>query len=176
MLVGPGSFFVVACRVPSGEVIGALLLCCREYAAFVGLLGSFLCLLAGDGWRSDLVGRAVWGGCFGMCVVGIAVCAWGLGGLARSAMRGCFSFLRKVGAVLASGGEGLGSGGRFELAAWSCVGVFRGGVLVISAYVAGVVLGSVLGVVGGFVSAEGGPFSVFGLSFWWSGVWLRGSG
>ena len=61
---------------------------------------------------------------------------------ARSAMRGFCSFLRKAGAVLASGGEGLGSGGRFELAAWSCVGVFRGGVLVISAYVAGVFWGS----------------------------------
>jgi hypothetical protein len=70
------------------------------------------------------------------------VCAWGLGGLAKSVVGGCCSFLRKAGAVLASGGEGLGSGGRFELAAWSCVGVFRGGVLVISAYVAGVVLGS----------------------------------
>jgi len=32
----------------------------------------------------------------------------------------------------------IGSGGRFEPAAWSCVGVFRGGVLLISAYVAGV--------------------------------------
>jgi len=115
-------------------------------------------------------------GCFGVYILGGALYAWGIGGFDRVVVGGCCSLLRRAGAVLASGGEGLGSGGRFELAAWSWVGVFRGGVLVISAYVAGVVLGSVLGVVGGFGSAEGGPFSVFGLSFWWSGVWLRGSG
>jgi len=73
VLVGHGSFFVVAGHVLLEVAVGALLLCCREYAAFVGLVERFSCLLPGDGWRSETVGRTALGG-------GVAdlVCAlWG---------------------------------------------------------------------------------------------------
>ena len=46
MLVEPGTFFVVACRFLLGVVIGAFLLSCQKYVAFVGVLERLLCMLA----------------------------------------------------------------------------------------------------------------------------------
>jgi hypothetical protein len=81
MLVGLGSFFVVAGHVLFGVLVGALRLCSQKYFAFVGVLGRLLCLLVGVAWRLETAGRATWGG-----VVVCALCGWlcVLGGWAAS--------------------------------------------------------------------------------------------
>ena len=143
MYVSGAGFFLccgLSCSLGRGDWCASFVLsgvCC--FRVVTGkLLGSvgWGWLAIGAGWSGGLRG------CFGVYISGVALFAWGLGGFDRVVVGGCCSLLRRAGAVLASGVEGLGSGGRFELAGWSCVGVFRGGVLVISAYVAGVVLGS----------------------------------
>ena len=143
MCVSGAGFFLccgLSCSLGRGDWCASFVLsgvCC-----FRGVTGKLL-VSVGWGWFAIGTGRSCGiRGFIGVYILGVALFAWGLGGLARSVVVGCCSFLRKAGAVLASGGERLGSGGRFELAAWSCVGLFRGGVLVISAYVAGVVWGS----------------------------------
>jgi hypothetical protein len=46
MLVGPGSFYVLACHFLLDVVVGAFLLGCQMYVAFVGVLERLLCLVA----------------------------------------------------------------------------------------------------------------------------------